>query len=382
MKLKRELPYTCHHFDSQDQEAVIAVFRQPLITRGTQVKAFEEEFAESVGARYAVAFSHGTAAMGAAYFAANTQAGDLVLTSPNSFIASLTGAIQSQARLFFADIDLHTGNMDLDSLEQGLEARLSRGKKIIVPVHYAGSPMDMSLLEKRIREQDTFIIEDACHALGAKYPTGESVGSCAWSNLTVFSLHPAKTITMGEGGVVTTNDLSLAKRLKLYRNNGIEKDSTLPGHYTVLAITGNYNVSELHAALGLSQLKRVESVVKRKAKLIKRYREEFHKVSYIKLLNHNSYSANHLFPILIDFSSIDINRKNLMLKLKEEGISTQVHYIPLYHHPVVKQYPLLTGKYCPNMETWYEKILSLPLFYGLKEKEVVAVSTILKSLCK
>jgi UDP-4-amino-4,6-dideoxy-L-N-acetyl-beta-L-altrosamine transaminase len=382
MKLKRELPYTCHHLDSQDQEAVMAVFRQPLITRGSQVEAFEAEFAESVGARYAVAFSHGTAAMGGAYFAANTQAGDLVLTSPNSFIASVAGAMQSQARLFFTDIDMHTGNMDLDSLEQGLEARLSRGRKVIVPVHYAGNPIDMSLVEKKIREPDTCIIEDASHALGAKYPTGENVGSCAWSNLTVFSLHPAKTITMGEGGVVTTNDSNLAQSLKLYRNNGIEKDSNIPGHYKVLAITGNYNVSEFHAALGLSQLKRVEAVVKRRAKLIRRYREEIQKISHIKVLKHNPDSANHLFPILIDFSSVGINRKDLMLKLQEEGIFTQVHYIPLYHHPVVKQYPLLTGKHCPNMEAWYERILSLPLFYGLKETEVVAVSTILKSLCK
>jgi UDP-4-amino-4,6-dideoxy-L-N-acetyl-beta-L-altrosamine transaminase len=329
--MNRSYPYAKHSINDDDIESVVKALKSGMITRGPQVKAFEEAIAEYCGAKYAVAFSSATAGLFAACRAVNVCKYDRIVTTPNSFVATISCGWQSGAEPLFVDIDRATGNMDLELVKLNAIYESSRGRNIFIPVHFSGIPVDMEKLERMITDPEAVVIEDAAHALGSKYNDGSRVGCCKWSNMTVFSFHPAKNITSGEGGMVTTNDEALYHRLRLLRDSGIErnpesaKDGQQPWLYEVEELSGNYNITEMQAALGLSQLNRLEQFIEKRRALMALYREKLaHEeriTFFVPEIEENV--AYHLCVVQIDFDSYGVSRGELMNRLKAEGIVAQ-----------------------------------------------------------
>lgn len=381
------IPYAKQSIDENDVIEVSKALRSEAITRGPLVEAFEQAVARYCNAKYAVAFNSGTTALIAACHAAGVGPNDRLLTTPNTFIASAGAGIHTKATPVFIDIDRSTGNFDLEELKPNLNLPSSRGRTVVVPVHFSGLPVDMQRLDLMIKNPDTVVIEDAAHALGSSYKDGQKVGCCAWSLMTMFSFHPAKTITTGEGGLITTNDPEVYHRLKRFRNNGIERDpehlegEAAPWYYEVQEITNNTNFTEMQAALGLSQLSRIDAFIEKRRELVRAYREQLKNVPHIRLFNDelDAHTAFHLFVVQIDFDALNTTRKDVMKALNAEKIGTQVHYIPLYRHPVIKNKAGDLSEYFPQMETYYTQALSLPLFYDLSIENVVQISSILKN---
>lgn len=379
------IPYAHQSIDSSDIEEVVKALSGNLITRGPYVEAFEKAIAEYCGAQYAVAFNSATSGLIAACHAGKLTKSDRFLTTPNSFIASTGCAYLKETIPTFLDIDRSSGNLDLKQLEYNINQPRTRGRTIVLPVHFSGIPVDMEEIDRMVQDPDTLIIEDAAHALGSSYPSGQKVGSCAWSAMTVLSFHPAKTITSAEGGMVLTNDPKLFHDLRRFRNNGIEKTIQMTAqeglwYYEVKEITGNYHMTELQAALGLSQFKRLKSFVAKRQKLVSLYRELLKNTPHMTFFSpkHDNYSAYHLFVAQIDFKAYGKTRAEVMQKLCDEGIGTQVHYIPIYHHPVFKQSLGDLSPYFPEMEKYYEQALTLPLYYDLTEEQVKRICASLR----
>jgi UDP-4-amino-4,6-dideoxy-N-acetyl-beta-L-altrosamine transaminase len=375
------IPYARQNITDQDASSIADALRQPSITRGPLVEAFEAAIANYCGAAYAVAFNNGTAALQAAAYAANVNQNDRLLTTPNTFIATAAAGMHRRATPVFIDIDRNTGNLDLSQLEHNLNSPSSRGRSIIIPVHFAGIPVDMQTLDNMVRQPTTVVIEDAAHALGSTYSDGQRVGCCAWSHMTMFSFHPAKTITTGEGGMITTNDAELYHRLRQFRNNGIERqpeyleEEAAPWYYEVQELSCNYNFTDFQAALGLSQLHRLESFIEKRRQLVRLYRDLLKDIPHVRLLTEelDGHTAFHLFVVQIDFEAYGMARATLMKELLAKGIGTQVHYIPLYRHPVLKRQAGDLSAYFPQMEAYYAQALSLPLFYDLSEEQVMFI---------
>jgi UDP-4-amino-4,6-dideoxy-N-acetyl-beta-L-altrosamine transaminase len=401
------IPYGHHSIDVEDIKAVIEVLRSDFLTQGPKVKEFEAAFARSVGSRYAVAVNNGTAALHLACLAAGIGPGDEVITSPISFVASANCALYVGATPVFIDIDSSTLNMSppalkayLDQRGEGLKegARASRRRpKALIPVHYGGFPCDMLEINRIGREHGLTIIEDACHALGASYrlnnphPDNVSsaydawigVGSCVHSHMAVFSFHPVKHITTGEGGMITTNDEELYDRLLLFRNHGItrnpvqfenletERDEVPPWYYEMQVLGHNYRITDLQAALGLSQLKRADHFLAARRQIASHYLEglKHHPRIQCPQVAEDKKSAFHLFPIRVDFNAIGRSRGKVMEVLKEKGIGTQVHYIPIPSHPYYKGLGFTMVDY-PESEKFYGECLSLPIYPDLESKDV------------
>lgn len=388
MDQQKFLPYAQQFIFPEDIQEVSQTLSSQVITRGPNVEAFEQALASYCGAKYGVAFTNCTAGLMAAYHAAKIGPNDRFITTPNTFVASAGAGIQHQATPIFLDIDRNTGNLDLEQLAFNINQPNSRGKTAVVPVHFAGIPVDMQAIEKMIHHPDTVVIEDAAHALGSHYRNGKKVGCCEWSDMTVFSFHPAKTITTGEGGMVMTNNENLYHELQLFRNNGIERDprhlygEAAPWYYEVMDLTGNFNFTEIQAALGLSQLKHLNQFVAKRQTLMQAYQQKMTSIENIRLLTpeedlHISY---HLCVVQIDFSAYKTTRTNVMIALKERGIGTQLHYIPVYRHPFFTKNSGDISSYFPEMETYYAQALSLPLFYAMTEEDVDRVVTSLKDV--
>lgn len=388
------LPYAKQSISAEDISEVSKALASNVITRGPHVEAFEKELARCCDANYAVVFHSGTAALSAAYRAGGLSSSDRVITTPNSFIATVGPALSEKATPVFIDIDPKTGNLDLEQLKFNLEETSTRGKTFIVPVHFAGVAVDMKKLDLLVNDPTTVIIEDAAHALGSFYPSGEKVGSCRYSQMTIFSFHPAKTITSGEGGAVTTNDPVLYHLLKRYRNNGIERDEVLwnqadsdggyEGYYEVEEISNNFNVTEMQAALGLSQLQRLNLFVEKRRELMKAYRQELQGVPHLQMFTdeYDEHSAFHLCVVQLNFKQLNTNRKDFIKLLKSKGIGTQVHYIPLYRHPVFVRLSGDIREYFPKMEKYYAEVLTLPLYYDMTMEDVKRVARALSEALK
>lgn len=376
--MENYLPYNKQSLSSEDIAAVGKALQRDLITRGPKVEAFEKAFAEYCGARFAVAFSNGTSALMAAYAAAKVGPNDRVLTTPNTFVATASAAALRGATPVFIDIDRATGNLDLELLEVNLKLPVSRGKRVIVPVHFAGIPVAMERVDRMIDDPETVVIEDAAHAVGSCYADGQKVGCCAWSQMTMFSFHPVKNMTTGEGGMVTTNDEELFRRLCLYRNNGIERNPERcgrydgPWYYEVQQMSGNFNLTDFQAALGISQLKRLDGFALKRRELMALYRELLAKTEHIRLFTaeHDDKTAFHLFVVQIDFEAWGGSREELVRRLMEKGIGAQVHYIPVYQHPIFRKEAGDLAEYFPEMEAYYSQALSLPLYYDLTTDDV------------
>lgn len=344
----RSIPYGRQSVSEDDIASVIEVMRGDWLTQGPTIERFETAIAEHVGARHAVAFSSGTAALHGSAAASGLGPGDKVVTSPLTFIASANCARYVGANLSLVDIDRTTMNINLPAIPVTADA--------VVAVHYAGLPVDL----KRIGHRPRVLIEDAAHALGARTPSG-AVGNCAHSDMTVFSLHPVKPITTGEGGVVTTNDSGLAEALRRFRNHGIVRQ---PEHgdwyYRIDDLGFNYRMTDLQAALGLSQLTRLDTFIDRRNELAERYRLLLDDLPLVlpPAAPQGFTHGYHLFPILVH------ERRRIYDGMRESGIGVQVHYVPVHHHPINADLDLLPGD-LPECDAVYEGLLSLPMYPGL-----------------
>tara|TARA_B100000427_G_C15520008_1_gene599897 strand:- start:9328 stop:10509 length:1182 start_codon:yes stop_codon:yes gene_type:complete len=389
--MKEIIPYGKHFLDEEDIEAVVEVLRTKNLTQGEEVDKFEEAVAKYVGAKYAVAVSSWTAGLHIACLAAGVQTDDEVLTSPITFVSSANCAVFCGAKPVFSDIDNESLNLCPSKLRDSL-SKLSN-TKVIIPVHYAGAPCDMKSIKEIADKSGTLIIEDAAHALGSRYEDGSMVGSCKYSDMTGFSFHPVKSIAAGEGGMITTNNYDLYKKLLRLRSHGINKldDSFLiqdqattgdidnPWYYEMQDLGYNYRITDIQCALGRSQLKKLDKFIGRRRQLVSRYDAAFEGSEKINptQIQFRSSSSHHLYVVRINFKKTNINRAQLMNELKQEGILTQVHYIPVTSHPFYKELGFDTRQY-PNSLNFYEEALSLPLYYSLTDQQQDSVINTIK----
>ncbi len=379
--------YSKQSTDLRDAIAVGWQVWRKSLTQGPKIQEFETAVALKVGAKYAIAVSSATAGLHLALMALELEPNSEVVTSPISFLSSSNAALYSGLIPKFIDIDPETLNI---SISQTLEAiSKSDSIKALIPVHMAGAACEMIELSKLAKDKGIAIIEDAAHALGGFYPDGQAVGSCAFSDMTVFSFHPVKSVTTGEGGVITTNNEDLYRKLLRLRSHGINQlDDPLVDpilaftngnknswYHEMQALGYHYRLSEIQAALGVSQMKKLDKFISIRRKLAKRYDEMLKNYSGIRLsqsLSRDS-SAHHLYIVLIDFSRFSISKNELMLRLRSAGIGSQVHYRPIPTQPYYKKLGYTTST-LPNAMDYYANCLSIPLHPKLKisqQKKIV-----------
>ena len=376
------LPYGRQEIAEQDIEAVAAALRRPMITQGDTVPAFERAFAGAVGARHAVAFANGTGALHGAAVAAGLGPGDTMLTTPVSFVASANCALFAGARPRFADIDA-SGNLDTAAAVAG---GLADGVRAVLPVSLAGLPVDLEPLQP-LRRDGVVVIEDACHALGGRR-AGERVGASGLADMTCFSLHPVKSMTTGEGGVVTTNDDALASALATFRSHGMvrrsEPDDPLLGawHYDVDTLGFNYRITDFQCALGLSQLERLAGWVRERNRVAASYREQLADVDGLSLpaqAGAGEVHGHHLF--VVRFPEGARRRRFMFERLREAGIGTQLHYIPIPLHGLYRGLGYDGAmERLPQAQAYYEQALSLPMFPSMTDHDVGRVAGELRRL--
>ena len=376
------IPYGRQSIDEQDVAAVVEVLRGDWLTQGPNVRAFEEAVSQAAGAPHAVAFSSGTAALHGAAFAAGVGQGDELLTSAMTFAASANCGAYLGATPRFAEIDAATANVTAASVEAAITERTAA----VVPVHFAGLPAPIAEI-RAVVGPEVRIIEDAAHAIGSRQ-ADEPVGSCRHSDMAVFSFHPVKTVTSGEGGVVTTRDPELRHRLEIFRNHGIERDpermaaADPGGWYQEQRELGfNYRLSDIHAALGRSQLARLEPFVEARNRIADRYRLGLGDLDPIALpadAGEGRLHAYHLF--VIRHREGAAARRRLYEGLRERGILAQVHYLPVYLHPYYRERYGYAPGLCPEAERFYDESLSLPCFPALSEVDQETVIAAVREL--
>ncbi len=371
------VPNARHYLDQEDLEAVVNALQQDYITTGPGVGVFEEEYAEYVGAKYAVAVSSGTAALHLSCLALGIGEGDEVITTPMTFLSSANCVMYCGGKIVFADIDKHTYNISPSEIERNITPRT----KAIIPVHFTGQPCEMDEIHHIAKKHGLYVIEDAAHAIGAIYK-GNKIG--ALSDLTTFSFHPAKHMTTCEGGMITTNNEKLYEKLKLYRAYCMTKNPALlenkeegPWYYEMHDLGFNYRLSDVMCALGRSQLKKVDKFIKRRSEIISRYNEELKDVKEIILPQQKEGcdSSWHLYVIQVKNG----RRAEVYTKLREAGVNTEVHYFPVHKQPYYQKNGYENVQ-CINAERLYSQILSLPLFYTMTDEQQTYVINTLKNI--
>jgi UDP-4-amino-4,6-dideoxy-N-acetyl-beta-L-altrosamine transaminase len=368
---ERMLPYGRPEVGEADIQAVVDVLRGDWLTNGPTVPRFEEAFAEVVGAKCAVAFSSGTAALHGAVFAAGIESGDEVITSPLTFLASANCILYCGATPVFADIHPDTLNLDPKSVE----AKASSRTTAILPVHFAGLPCDMEAIHAIARSRNLVVIEDAAHALGATIE-GRPIGGL--SDLTTFSFHPVKHITTGEGGMVATNDAELALRLRRFRNHGIEREvreRQVTWRQDMVSYGFNYRLTDLQSALGLSQLRRLDNRLERREEIAGQYQEALAPLPEVRVAptRTGTRHAWHLYPLRLNRERLREDRERIFQALRAENIGVSVHYLPVHLHPYYRERLGTKPGQCPAAEAAFERLITLPLFPGMSDGDVADV---------
>jgi len=367
---KTLLPYGHQSIDEADIQAVVATLRSDWLTTGPRIAEFEEAFAARTGARHAVSFSSGTAALHAAAFTAGLKSGDEAITSPLTFVATANCVLYQGAVPVFADVSPDTLNLDPEQAA----ARLTPRTRVILPVDYAGHPADLSPILDLAERHGLVVIEDASHALGAEYK-GRHVGSLA--HMTVFSFHPVKHITTGEGGMVTTDNVKFAETLRRFRNHGISSDARQrqaagQWHYEMVLLGFNYRLTDIACALGIQQLKKLEANLARRRQIAARYTAAFREIPEVvpPAVRHDINPAWHLYPIRLDRARLKADRGQVFAALRAENIGVNVHYIPVHLHPYYHERFGYRGGEYPVAEDAYERLISLPMFHGMSDQDV------------
>ena len=364
------IPYGKQDVNQSDIDAVVDTLKSNFITQGPKTPFFEKKVINYCGAGYGVALNSATSALHVACLALGLGKGDWLWTSPNSFVASANCGLYCGAKVDFVDINLKTYNMSASELESKLIRAMKVGSlpKIVIPVHFAGQSCEMKKIHSLSREYGFKIIEDASHAIGGRY-LNKPIGSCQYSDITVFSFHPVKIITTAEGGMAVTTSKELSDKMQLYRSHGITRNPDLmtkipegDWYYQQVDLGFNYRMNELQAALGISQMQRLDEFVARRHKLQKRYDLLLSESHIIKpYQDKNSHSALHLYPIQINLDRTRKSRQQIFDKLRQGNIGVNVHYIPIHNQPYFAQFGFKLGDF-PNSEDYYNKTISIPLF--------------------
>jgi len=382
------IPYGKQDIDQNDIDAVIEVLNSDFLTQGPNVPLFEQTVANYCQANYAVAVNSATSALHIACLALGLGEGDYLWTSPNTFVASANCGLYCGAKVDFVDIDSRTYNMCVDSLESKLIKAKQQNllPKIIIPIHFAGQACDMKRIYQLSHEYGFKIIEDASHAIGGKY-LDKPIGHCEFSDISIFSFHPVKIITTAEGGLATTNSTELAETMSLLRSHGITRDpesmtkeSDGGWYYQQIELGFNYRMTELQAALGTSQMQRLDEFVAKRHQLQQRYHDKLKDLPIILPVQlEDSYSALHLYPIQIELEKVNKTHKQIFQELRDCGLGVNVHYIPVHTQPYYQNRGFKKGDY-PVAEQYYSCAVSIPLYQGLTIEEQDQVISILKKV--
>lgn len=367
---KEFIPYGKQYIDEDDIRAVSKVLESPYLTTGPNVEDFEESLCELTGAKYAVAISNGTSALHAACYAAGITVGDEVITTPITFAASANCILYSGGTPVFADVDPDTWNIDPKSIEE----KITNKTKAVIVVDFTGQAVELDEIKAICEKHDLILIEDAAHAIGTKYK-GVSVGNIA--DLTTFSFHPVKTITSGEGGAILTNNEEFYNKMMLFRSHGITRDPSLltqtpfNGYNEQIKLGYNYRMTDFQAALGNSQLKKLEIFSERRNEIVSKYNKAFSEIPEITIQKEipESETTRHLYIIRIKSDLLKVERDQIYAALNAENIGLQVHYLPVYYHPYYQELGYKKGL-CPIAEELYEEIITVPLYYSLTNNDV------------
>lgn len=384
------IPYGRQEVTKEDIDSVVEVLKSDFITQGPVVPKFEKAVADFCGASYAYAVNSATSALHLACLALNVTKGDEVWTAANTFVASSNCALYCGAKVDFIDIDPATFNICLKDLQRKLEVAKKNQKlpKVIIPVHMTGQSCEMEEIFKLSKEYGFKIIEDASHAIGGKYKNSY-VGSCKFSDITVFSFHPVKIITTGEGGMALTNNKKIARKIELLRTHGITRDDDLikhsdgPWYYEQQVLGFNYRMTEIQAALGLSQISRLEKYIKIRNKIALQYDKLFSDLPFKtpKIID-GVYSSFHLYVVRIEQEKINKTHKEIFQSLRDSNILVNLHYIPVYHHPFYRNKLGFNYGYCQNAEKYYKEAISIPMYPTLKDNEIHRVVEAFKNSIK
>ena len=382
------IPYGKQNINQQDIDAVIQVLQSDFLTQGPQVPLFEKTVAEYVGAEYALAVNSATSALHIACLALGLKKGDVLWTSPITFVASANCALYCGADVDFVDIDPQTYNLSVDALQKKLvQAKLeNKLPKIVIPVHLCGQSCDMEKIHALSKEYGFRIIEDASHAIGGKYRSAY-VGACKYSDITVFSFHPVKIVTTAEGGMALTNNATLAQKMDLLRSHGVTRNTALmnketegPWYYQQVELGFNYRMTELQAALGVSQMHRLTQFVEKRHTISNKYNEILKDLPIILPYQiPESYSGLHLYVIRLKLDELKASRKQVFDALRAKGIGVNVHYIPVHTQPYYENLGFKLGDF-PVAEAYYDSAISLPMYPDLTDDQIEYVYQILKEV--
>lgn len=371
------IPYGRQDISETDIQAVVDVLRSEFLTQGPAVPAFEESIAQYCGVVHTVAVNSATSALHIACLALGVRKGDVVWTSPITFVASANCALYCGADVDFVDIDPRTYNLSVERLEKKLAQAKKSGclPKVVIPVHLCGQPCDMAGIHALSKHYGFKIIEDASHAIGGRYK-GEPIGNCRYSDITVFSFHPVKIITTGEGGMALTNDSHLAKRMQLLRSHGITRNAADmthapdgPWYYQQIELGYNFRMTDIQAALGMSQMQRLVEFVVKRNDIAKRYEQLLADLPVITPWQHpDDYSGMHLYVIRLKLAEIGKTHRQVFEALRAAGIGVNLHYIPVYLQPYYSNLGFEAGL-CPEAEQYYSEAISLPMYAGLSPNE-------------